>query len=402
MKKYILIVGDGMSDYPLKELNGKTPLQAARKPNMDLLAKKGELLTFKSMEESFEMKGTDVAHLAIFGYDVERQYPGRGAMEAAAMGIKLEEGDIAYRCNLVTVEGSKLVDYSAGHVKTEEARELINEAGSKFGREGIEFYPGVQYRHILVLRKNFSHEVITFPPHENIGKSVEELGIKPKNQEKKAVDTAELLNRFTKESHELLSSNEINRKRRERGENEANGLWFWGQGPGANLKSFEERFKKKGAVITAVDVLRGLARLLKLDIIEVEGATGYFDTNYEGKARAAFEALKDYDFVLVHIEAPDEAGHTGNIKEKIRAIENIDGLVLGNLLKWLEKTDWEYVIGITADHATPISTQNHACDRVPVLFYKRGEDNKNEWDYDEESAGKGKVLKRFMDYFIAK
>ncbi|MEM3400382.1 MAG: cofactor-independent phosphoglycerate mutase [Candidatus Micrarchaeia archaeon] len=401
--KYVLIVGDGMSDLPVGALGGKTPLQVAKKPNIDKIAKMGVCGLFSSVPRSLE-SGTDVAHLSIFGYEPEKYYTGRAPIEAAAMGIELGKNDIAVRCNLVYANGEYLEDYSGGHVKTEEAHELIKTISKHFGGKGIEFYAGVGYRHILVLR-NYSGDIKTMPPHNLPRFKISEYLVKPTSPAGKK--TAELLNHFILSSREILGNHPVNKGRISKGERPANMVWFWGQGKKPTLENFEKKYGVSGAVISAVDIVRGIGRLQGMEVIRVPGATGYYDTNYEGKAEYGIKALERHGFVIIHVEAPDEAGHTGDANRKIEAIEALDSRLVAHVWDGLEKikeNGEDFTLGIISDHHTAIDTKAHEYEPVPFAFMRSNEKMKyNFASYDEESAKKGPFLKKsFMDFFMGK
>jgi 2,3-bisphosphoglycerate-independent phosphoglycerate mutase len=374
--KYIILVPDGMADLPLDELDSKTPWQAARTPNFDKLA--AESLVGASMTVPAGMyPGSDAANMTLLGYDPRKFYTGRGAIEAAAMGLNLGAKDAAFRCSLVTCDGETMIDYSSGHITTEEARELIGLVNDKLGSSLIKFFPGVSYRHIMAW-ENGSIELKTTPPHDISGQSIE--------AHLPVGDGDEKLRQLMFDSLELLDNHPINRRRRSEGHNPGNMIWLWGQGYAPVMPGFLRTYGKQGAVITAVDVIRGLANLVGLRIITVPGATGYLDTNYAGKARAAVEALKSgLDFVFVHIEAPDECGHEGNIDGKIQAIQDIDQLVLGSILEGLRKFD-DLRILILPDHATPIALKTHKEGPVPfLLFDSRAAHTGRHFPFDERA-----------------
>ncbi|MCS6776739.1 MAG: cofactor-independent phosphoglycerate mutase [Chloroherpetonaceae bacterium] len=356
--KYILIVPDGAADEPLPELDQRTPLQAARTPNLDRLAESGRVGAVQVTPLDM-YPGSDAANMALLGYDPSRYYTGRGPIEAAAMQIPMEPRDVAFRCSLVSTDGTTLLDYSAGHITTEEARPLIELADEKLGTHTMRLFPGVSYRHILRWTDG-PVDLQTHPPHENMGKPLD--AIYPHG------DGEERLRQFIEDSVNLLDDHPFNKRRRDEGKPPANMLWPWSPGRAPQLPSFFQKHGLTGAVIAAVDVIRGLGRLAGLEIVDVPGATGYFDTNYEGKGRYAVNALQRHDFVWVHIEAPDEAGHAGSIDEKIRAIENIDRLVVGTILDGMRHVD-DFRLLCVPDHATPIRTRGHVIGPVPYLLY---------------------------------
>ncbi|MFN3921614.1 MAG: cofactor-independent phosphoglycerate mutase, partial [Caldimicrobium sp.] len=326
-KKYVVIIGDGMGDFALKELDGKTPLEVAITPGMDFLASYGEIGTCQTIPMGMH-PGSDVAIMGLLGYPPEEKYTGRGPIEAAARGILLRPEDVAYRCNLVTLkyEGNNLImeDYSAGHISTEEAIELINSINHKAATDKIEIFPGVSYRHILLWRGG-SGGLHTYPPHDLLGKDVWFAF--------QSYDEEPYLKEFILKAIEILEKHPINQRRKLENKKPANAIWPWGQGRTPDLEPFEELWGLKGAVISAVDLIKGLAVLAGLEVINVPGATGYIDTNYEGKVDYALSALKDVDFVLIQIEAPDEVSHEGNLELKIKAIDDFDRRVVRYLLQ---------------------------------------------------------------------
>ncbi len=359
--KYILVIGDGMADW---ESEGQTPLEKADTPNMDFLAHKGQCGRFVTVPEGFS-PGSDVAIGSILGADPTRNFTGRGPLEAAAMGVSLEPKDVAARCNLITETDGKIEDYSAGHITSEEGRELIEYLNKRLGTPGkIEFFPGVSYRHLLVLRETFSDRVECAPPHDYLGKTTADLMVKP--IEASGNETARLMNELITKSRELLGNHEVNQKRSQSGKRPGNLAWFWSPGHRPTYETIPQKFGVSGAVITAVDLVRGLGIYSGLEVIDVPGATGYLDTNYEGKAEAALEALKRVDFVVIHVEAPDEAGHEGSFEKKVQAIEDLDKRLLGVLLKKLKSP---FRIAVCADHPTPIKLRTHSADPPPFVIY---------------------------------
>ena len=363
--KYIMLVGDGMGDYPLPELDGKTPLAAARTPYMDWVADNGEMGTVKTIPDGCET-GSDTANLSLMGYDPRRVRTRRGPLEAASLGVVLEPNDVAFRCNLVTLnqEGSGMVmgDYSAGHISDEEAEDIIREVNQAVGNGTFRFYPGVGYRHLMVW-KGGSATVDTTPPHDITGQPIRPYLDKMSSQ-KALLDVMD-------KARPILRDHPVNKRRVEKGLRPANGIWLWGQGHAPEMMSFEEKTGLKGAIISAVDLLRGIGVYAGLHVIRVPGATGYFDTDYEAKARYALEAIEDVDFVYVHVEAPDEAGHAGLLDEKIRAIESFDAKVVGNVLNGA-KTLSAYRLLVTTDHNTPLSVRTHTTEPVPFAMCGTG------------------------------
>jgi 2,3-bisphosphoglycerate-independent phosphoglycerate mutase len=388
--KYLVLLGDGMAGLPLDELDGKTVLQYARTPNLDYLASHGTMGLARTVPEGMP-PGSDVANLSVLGYDPRKYYTGRAPLEAAAMGLPLEPEDVAYRCNLVTLAGlekgyesSVMEDFSAGHISTEEARALVLELENRLGRNGVSFHPGVSYRHIM-LWKGGEDGAICTPPHDISGKPV--AGHLPSGP------GADFLLEMMKASVEAISGHEVNRKRAAAGKSPANSIWLWGQGKKPALPTFKERYNISGAMISAVDLMKGIAVMLGMRIIEVPGATGYIDTDYKGKAEAALSALDSADFVYVHVEAPDEAGHSGNLRHKVQAVEDFDEKVVGTVLNAVKGKPGFRVLSMP-DHPTPIKIKSHTSDPVPFVLWDSGKDEQiNNSKYDEaEAAGTGLVI----------
>ncbi|MCK4827264.1 cofactor-independent phosphoglycerate mutase, partial [bacterium] len=362
--KYIVLIGDGMSDYPLKELGNRTPLEAAQTPNMDSIAKEGIVGTVKTIPEDLP-SGSGVANLNVLGYDPRFYYTGRGPIEAANMGIILGKNDIAFRCNLITAKKGILFDYSAGHISDGEAKELIEFIDEKLGDDNIEFYPGTSYRHLMIIREAIEksglkisdiNKIKCVPPHDITGKEIENN--LPKNE------GSSFLIELMEKSSPFMESHEVNKKRVADGKNPANMIWLWGQGKKPAMPSFKEKFGIGGSIISAVNLIKGIGICIGLKVINVPGATGFLDTNYKGKAEAALDSLKENDFVFVHVEAPDEAGHMGDAKKKIQAIEDFDKLVVGTILQGCKDFN-EYKILVLPDHPTPISLMTHSREPVP-------------------------------------
>ncbi len=368
--KYIILVGDGMADRPLKSLGYKTCLQKAHTPNMDRLAQEGEAGKVRTIPPGFE-PGSDVANLSILGYDPVKYYSGRAPIEAAYRGIALNPGDVAFRCNLVTLKFSAsgdmdsavMQDYSAGHITTAEAAALIRDINRKLGTgEIIVFHPGMSYRHLMIWR-NGKHGMHCTPPHDITGKKV--------GKYLPGGEGAEVLRSLMDRSRDILLSNRVNKERIRRGLNPANSLWFWGQGRKLSLPGFREKFNVRGALISAVDLTKGLGMCAGFRILNVRGATGYIDTNYAGKAKAALRALKTYDLVYVHVEAPDEAGHNGDAEAKIQAIEDFDSKVVGTVLDGAAGLK-DCSILLLPDHFTPIRVKTHTDEPVPFVIFRSG------------------------------
>lgn len=362
--KYILIVPDGMADYPLTELNNQTPWQVAKTPNFDLLAKEGRLGIAQTIPEGVS-PGSDVAILSILGYDPRKYYTGRGPIEAVALKVSLSPKDVAFRCNLITSDGNNLIDYSAGHISTEDAWTLMKKVADKLETEEIKFYPGVSYRHLMVW-KGGPEDIICTPPHDIRGKRIKEH--LPKGEREK------VLHQIIWNSIEILDKDDLNKKRQGEGKAPANMLWPWGGGKKVKFPQFEEKYKIKGRVISAVDLVKGIGLCAGLEVIDVPGATGYYDTNYQAKAEYALIALEELDFVFVHIEAPDEAGHNADISAKISAIENVDKKVLQIILEGVKYLKEGYKILLLPDHFTPISIRTHSREAVPFCLYSTKEE----------------------------
>ena len=365
--KTIVLVCDGMADEPVEQLGGRTPLEAAKTPFMDALAREGRVGMARTIPSGFT-PARDVGNLCILGYAPRQYYSGRGPLEAANMKIPLEEGDVAFRCNLETADGDKLMDYSAGHISSEESAKLIQHIDASLGSEKLRFHPGIQYRHLAVFRDPSRTESLLktacFPPHDIMGWKITEHW--PKGP------AAEGLIRLMETSRSLLASHEVNQVRIDLKENPGNMIWLWGQGTQIHLKSFRDRWKVTGSVISAVDLVKGAGRLAGLEVLEVPGATGYYDTNYEGKAEAALKSLKKHDFVFVHVEAADEAGHNGDLRQKLLAIENFDKRVVGTIRQKLEAFKGDVRILVIPDHPTPVAKRTHTADPVPFLLWGKG------------------------------
>lgn len=360
--KYLVLIGDGMADRPVKELGGKTPLMAARTPNMDALAKGGEIGLVHTIPQGLP-KGSEIANLSIFGYDPRQYYTGRGPLEAASMGVELGPEDVAFRLNLVTLEavgGSVIMeDYSAGHISTEEGSAIIRDLNKELGNAVFRFYPGVSYRHLLVW-KGKGDKIKTTPPHDITEQEIGEY--------LPTGEGAQALIKLMTDTQIFLHEHPINRARIEEGKRAANATWPWGQGRAPHMPSFAERFGLNGGVISAVDLIKGIGICAGLRAIAVPGATGYLDTNYQGKAEYALQALEQGDFVYLHVEAPDEASHNGDLEAKIAAIEDFDKKVVGTILKGMEDKG-DYRIMVLPDHPTPLEIRTHADDPVPFVIY---------------------------------
>lgn len=386
--KYLVLLGDGMADHPIKELGGMTPLQRAATPNMDRLAAEGVMGMVRTVPDGFP-PGSDVANLSVMGYDPAVYYTGRAPLEAVSMGVKLDENDVAFRCNLVTLSGGEvfeekiMADYSAGEIDSGQAAVLIRDLDSFLKRDNIRFYPGVSYRHLMVWSGGPDDTRLT-PPHDISGKIISDYLPSGRGGQ-------ELLS-VMRESHPLLKSHRVNSAR---GDSPANSVWFWGQGRTPALKSFMDKFGLSGAVISAVDLIKGIGISAGLEVVEVEGATGNIHTNFSGKADAVISSFrKGADFVYVHIEAPDEAGHQGDLNTKIRAIEEIDSKVLGPVLSQMKEFG-QYRILVLPDHPTPLSIRTHTADPVPFVIFDSRRPGKNPGArYSEEWAAGGLFVGR--------
>ncbi len=395
--KHIIILGDGMADEPLEQLGGKTPLQYADTPYMDSLAARGVTGRMKTVADGFH-PGSEVANMAVLGYDLPTVYEGRGVLEAASMGVDLKEGEMAMRCNLVCVEGEILKNHSAGHITTEEADALICFLNERLGSESVKFYTGVSYRHLLVVRGG-DKRIDCTPPHDVPLHPFRPLMIKPEVPE--ARGTADLLNGLIIKSQELLREHPVNLRRMAEGKDPANSIWPWSPGYRPAMKTMQEMYGfERGAVISAVDLIRGIGVYAGLEVIPVEGATGLYDTNYEGKARAAVEALKTHDFVYLHVEASDEAGHEGDVALKVKTIENLDRRAIRIICEELSSWSEEVAIAVLPDHPTPCAIRTHTAAPVPFLIYKPGQTPDAVTRFDEFSVARGKYGILEKDEFI--
>lgn len=395
--KSIIILGDGMADEPIEALGGKTPMQYADTPYMDKLAGLGVTGRMKTVADGFH-PGSEVANMAVLGYDLPTVYEGRGVLEAASIGYDLKPGEMAMRCNLVCVEGDLLKNHSSGHISTEEADELIRFLNAKLGSDRIHFHTGVSYRHLLVV-KGGDKRLDCTPPHDVPLHPFRPLMIKPEIPE--AQETADLLNDLILQSQKILNDHPVNLRRIATGKDPANSIWPWSPGYRPAMQRMQEMYGfKQGAVISAVDLIRGIGVYAGLKVIDVEGATGLYDTNYEGKARAALEALKTNDFVYLHIEASDEAGHEGDINLKIRTIENLDKRTIGILFEELQTWDEPVAIAVLPDHPTPCAIRTHTNTPVPFLIYKPGQTPDDVTRFDEFSVLEGKYTILEKDEFI--
>lgn len=374
--KLVVLLGDGMADLPIEALQGKTPLQAAKKPNMDRLAKRGRSGLAQTVPDGFP-PGSDVANLSVMGYAPGRHYTGRAPLEAAAMDVQLGAADIAFRCNFVTIEKGIMQDYSAGHISTEEGRELIEAIAPLMPERKL--YAGVSYRNLLVLKAGA--EAVCTPPHD--------ISDQPVASHLPSGPDSDLLIRLMETAGPILASHPVNLNRIAAGKRPANAIWLWGQGPAPTMPSFAEKYMLEGAMISAVDLLKGIGRYAGLEVIDVAGATGNIDTNYEGKVEATLRALERLDFVYLHIEAPDEAGHEGDTALKVKAIELFDEKVVGPVIKGLEESGQDWRVLLLPDHATPISIKTHSRDLVPFTIAGTGVQPDGVDRFDEAAARQG-------------
>ncbi len=364
--KYVILVPDGMADYPFPEHDGRTPLEMARTPHMDRLAREGRVGLARTIPRGMA-PGSDVANLSLVGYDPKRYYSGRAPLEAASMGIDMGPDDVAFRCNLVTLSAGIMGDFAAGHIPNKESHPLIAALNDALATDEIRFHPGVSYRHIMVYSGPEKLKLKTTPPHDIIGQPYEKHLPRGKGKD--------LIRGLMERSREILEPHEINTVRLDLGENPATQVWLWGEGHAPQMEPFADKYGPTGAMITAVDLLRGIAKCIGWDVIEVPGATGYLDTNYTGKGEYAVEALKDHDLVYVHVEAPDEASHGGHLEEKMLAIQRVDTHVLAPLLEAAERynADGEGCrVLVMPDHLTPISKKTHTAEPVPFVLWGPG------------------------------
>jgi len=385
--KYIIVLGDGMADEPLADYGGKTPLQMAKKPVIDSLAKLGSTGRLITVPQDLH-PGSEIANLSVLGYDVRSVFEGRGVLEAASIGVTLAENDLALRCNLLTIENENIKNHSAGHISNTEAYELIDFLNKKLGNDLIRFFPGVSYRHLLVI-KNGKKNLKCTPPHDVPGKPFRPCLIKTETED--AGSTANLLNYLILRSQALLAEHPVNLKRKAAGKDVANSIWPWSPGYKPQMPTLKELFGiENSAVISAVDLIQGIGVYAGMDVIKVEGATGLYDTNYEGKARAAIEALKDHDLVYLHVEASDEAGHEGDVELKVKTINYLDERIVKYLVEETEKMEEKVTIAVLPDHPTPCATRIHTREAVPFIIYRPGETPDDAQFYDEFEVIKGR------------
>lgn len=380
--KYIVMLGDGMADYPIEELGNKTPLEVANKPNIDRMAQGGIMGMVKTVPDTLK-PGSDVANLSAMGYNPLDCYTGRSPLEAVSMGIQMSDTDVAFRCNLVTLseedryQGKVMLDYSSDEITTQEAAELIQAVNAAFRTDEIEFYPGISYRHCMIWHRGPVGLDLT-PPHDISDRSIAQH--LPQNEQ---------IYRLMERSYEILKDHPVNQRRIARGLHPANSIWLWGEGTRPGVSDFEKTYGLKGSVISAVDLIKGIAICAGMKVIEVEGATGNVNTNFAGKGKAALETLLEgQDFVYIHVEAPDECGHRGELENKVKSIELIDEHIVGPLMRGLDKAGEEYAILVMPDHPTPLSIKTHVSDPVPYLIYRSNDVKESGISSYTEEAGR--------------
>ena len=384
--KYLIILGDGMADEPIASLGNKTCLQAANKPNIDKVAALGRNGLLDTIPEGYA-PGSEIANMSVLGYDVAKVFEGRGSLEAASMGVAIEDGEMAMRCNLICIENEKIKNHSAGHISNEEANELILFLQKELGSDEVNFFPGVSYRHLFKMQGG-NKKLKCTPPHDVPGTPFADVMIQAETPEAQA--TADFLNELTLKSQALLENHPVNQKRAAAGKDKANSIWLWSPGYKPEMKTLLETYNlNSGAVISAVDLIKGIGVYAGLKVIEVEGATGLYDTNYEGKAQAAIDALRTDDFVYLHIEASDEAGHEGNVNLKIKTIEYLDSRVVKPIFDEISTWNEPVTIAILPDHPTPCIYKTHTNSPVPFIIYRPGEKADNVQVYDEFAAENG-------------
>ncbi|MBO4316027.1 MAG: cofactor-independent phosphoglycerate mutase [Prevotella sp.] len=387
--KHIIILGDGMADHPVERLGGRTPLQYAQTPYMDLLAKDGRCGRLITVPEGFP-PGSEVANTAILGYDLNEVYEGRGPLEAASIGYEMASDDLALRCNIISLQDGKIITHNGGNLQTEEARQLIDYLNEHLGNDRVRFIAGIQYRHLLII-KGGNKNIVCAPPHDHPNEEWKPLMVKPDGNDESAQETADLINQLILESQALLEKHPINRQRAKEGKLQANSIWPWSGGYRPSMTPLTQTYPqiKRGAVITAVDLIKGIGHYAGLRAIEVEGATGLANTNYEGKAQAAIEALKTDDFVFVHVEASDEAGHDGDVELKVKTIEYLDSRIVKPIYEYISQCDEPICITILPDHPTPVEQRIHVSEPVPFVVWHRGITPDNVQQYDETACVTG-------------
>ncbi len=405
--KHIILLGDGMADHPIERLNGLTPLEYAATPNMDSIAAMGRCGRLITIPDGY-LPGSEVANTAILGYDLDEVYEGRGPLEAASIGYEMRPDDMAMRCNIITLEDGKIKNHHGGHLTTEDGGMLIEMLNRELSDDRVQFIAGIQYRHLLVIRGGNKH-IVCAPPHDHPNEEWRQLLVKPedgyegfgnvrvsKNNNEcsarlSAQETADLINSLILRSQEILPKHPFNQQRETEHKNTANSIWPWSGGYRPRMQTLAERFPevKTGACISAVDLIRGIAHYVGLHNIIVDGATGLSNTNYEGKAQAAIEALRENDFVFLHVEASDEAGHDGELELKLKTIENFDARIVGPILREISKWDEPVCIAVLPDHPTPLELRTHVSEPVPFAIYYKGIEADNVNKYDENSCVNG-------------
>jgi len=383
--KYIIILADGASDEPIARFDNKTPLMLANTPNIDALCAKSRCGLFKTVPDDMPA-GSEIANMAVMGYDVKAVFEGRGVLEAASIGVEIQPGDLALRCNIICIGDEKIKNHSAGHISTEEAAQIIETLNAELSDDIVKFYPGVSYRHLMVIKGGNKHVACT-PPHDVPGTPFKDVMVKAKIEE--AQQTSDLLNNLILKSQAILKDHPVNKARIAAGKDPANSIWMWSPGYKPAMKTFKELYGKTGAIISAVDLLYGIGAYAGLKAIHVEGSTGLYDTNYEGKAKAAVDALKEVDFVYLHIEASDEAGHEGDVELKTKTIEYLDSRVVKYIVEETSKMDEPVAIAILPDHPTPCEKRTHTHDPVPFLIYHPDETPDEVKEYNELAVEKG-------------
>ena len=403
--KHIIILGDGMADHPVVRLGGKTLLQYADTPYMDLLARKGKTGRLMTIPDGFH-PGSEVANTSILGYDLNKVYEGRGPLEAASIGYNMSPEDLALRCNLITLSDGIIKNHHGGHLTTEEGTTLIKYLNEKLGNEYIQFIPGIQYRHLLIIKGGSKH-IICAPPHDHPNEAWKPLLIKAENENKEdgrlsPQETANLLNELIIKSQELLTAHPFNLQRKDKQNDIANSIWPWGGGYRPQMRTLSEMFPQihSGSVISAVDLIRGIGYYAGLEIIKVKGATGLANTNYEGKVEAALKQLREKDFVFLHIEASDEAGHDGDLQLKLQTIENLDHRAVEPIYNEVKKWDEPVCIAVLPDHPTPVEIRTHVKDPVPFLIWHPGITPDNVTQYDETSCVRGEYGLIYLQEFM--
>jgi 2,3-bisphosphoglycerate-independent phosphoglycerate mutase len=395
--KYVIILGDGMADRPIERLNGRTPLMAARTPNIDALCAKANTGRLVTVPADFA-PSSDVANLGVLGYDVRQVYEGRGVLEAASMGVEIAPDEMAIRCNLICVADGKIKNHSAGHISSAEAAQLIETLNAELGSDGLRFYPGVSYRHLLVMKQG-DKRVRCTPPHDVPGTPFQDVLAEAAAPE--AQPTADALNELILQSQQILAAHPVNRQREQAGKDPGNSIWPWSPGYKPAMQTFQELYGiSSGAVISAVDLIQGLGVYAGFEVVKVPGATGLYDTNYEGKAQAVIEALRRVDFVYLHIEASDEAGHEGDVDLKIKTIEYLDQRVVRYLVEQTAQLDDDVALAVLPDHPTPCEVRTHVHDPVPFLIYHPGAAPDAVATYDEVSVERGAYGLLYGNQFI--